>query len=92
MYPTIPIAPLSPAAQASAEAVIRIAQRLGADAGGHLFDTFGVVDVELAFALMRLVTTDYPVPEPIAAYAHAVWARPSVREFVDHQRPPNPPI
>lgn len=40
---------------------------------------------------MRLVATGFAVPEPIAAYARGVWARPSVRELVDHVRPPNPP-
>lgn len=83
--------PLSADAERAATALIAVAQRLSADGRGALFGTFGVVDVDLAFALMRLVSTGYPVPEPLAAYARAVWARPSMREFVDHHRPPNAP-
>jgi glutathione S-transferase len=56
-----------------------------------VFGTFGVVDVDLAFALMRLVATGVDVAEPLRAYVKTVWARPSMREFVEHQRPPNPP-
>jgi len=31
------------------------------------------------------------VTADVAAYAHAVWWRPSVCEFASHVRPPNPP-
>jgi hypothetical protein len=41
---------------------------------------------------MRLITGDVAVPSPLEAYASAVWARPSVREFVEHQRPPHRPF
>jgi glutathione S-transferase len=92
MYPRPdPLPPLSPAARKQAGDLIRIAERLGADARGAVFgDRFGVIDVELAFALMRLIATGEAVPEPVRAYVAAVWARPSVREFVEHRRPPNP--
>jgi glutathione S-transferase len=83
--------PLSAAASKAADDLIRVAERLGADARGCVFGRFGVIDVELAFALQRLITSGTAVPEPVGAYAAAVWARPSVREFVDHRRPPNPP-
>lgn len=93
MYPSIAIPPLSPAARTIADDLVRVATRLGAGPSGAVFGgRFGVIDVELAFALMRLIATGYAVPEPITAYAAAVWARPSVREFVEHARPPNPPM
>ena len=90
-YPAT-VAPLSPAAREMADQVIAVAEKLGADARGRVFETFGVFDVELAFALMRLIATGHAVPERLRDYAAAVWARPSVREFVEHQRPPNPPL
>jgi glutathione S-transferase len=90
-----PLPPLSPPAQRAVDDLIRVTGRLRAGAAAPsapLFGTsFGVVDVELAFALMRLIGTDTPVPDPLSAYAAAVWAAPSVREFVEHRRPPNPP-
>jgi len=94
MYPSLgDRPPLSPAAHRCADDLVRVAGRLGANATGAVFgDRFGVFDAELAFALMRLVATDHALPDALAAYVATVWARPSVREFVEHARPPNPPI
>ncbi|HEY5949421.1 MAG TPA: glutathione transferase [Kofleriaceae bacterium] len=92
MYPSAgELPPLSPAARRAADDLVRVAERLGASASGAVFGQFGAIDVDLAFALMRLIKTDRAVPEPLRAYAEAVWSRPSVREFVDHERPPNRP-
>ena len=38
--------------------------------------------------LQRLILCGDALPERLASYARAQWARPSVREFVDHARPP----
>lgn len=87
-----PPAPLSATAQRTADELIRVAERLGAAASSWLFgDRFGIVDVDIACALMRLVGAGAQVPATVAAYAESVWNRPSVREFVEHQRPPNLP-
>jgi glutathione S-transferase len=86
-----PVAPLSPRACGAADRLIHVAEQLGAGPSGALFSGFGVVDVDVAFALMRLIAGGDPVPEGLAAYAAAVWARPSVKEFVEHPRPPNLP-
>lgn len=83
---------LSPRARAAADSLVQAAERLGAGPQGWLFgNAFGVIDVELAFALMRLVSSGIDIPTRLRAYVDAVWARPSVREFVEHWRPPNPP-
>jgi glutathione S-transferase len=79
--------PLSPPAQRAAADLVRAAARLGANASGALFGTFSIVDVDLAFALWRLRGTTFLTP-PLSAYVDAVLARPSVREFIDHPRPP----
>lgn len=87
-----PPPPLSREAAEAASAVVRVTERLGADARGAVFSgQFGVIDVELAFALMRLLPDDVPMPARVSEYLAAVLARPSVREFLDHPRPPNPP-
>jgi len=92
-YPSVPIAPLSPDARHAAADLLRVTERLGADERGYVFgDRFSIFDVELAFALMRLVSTEHPVPDVARAYVRAVWSRPSVRAFVEHPRPPNPPV
>jgi glutathione S-transferase len=91
-YPPPARAPLSAAAQRGVDDLVFVAERLGAGPGGALFGgAFGVVDVDLAFALMRVVRAGTRLPAAVEAYAHAVWARPSVREYVEHARPPNPP-
>lgn len=91
-YPARELAPLSLAARRDADDLIRVCTRLGADERGCLFaNRFGVVDLDVAFALMRLIATGGEVPEPLRAFVATVWARPSVREFVEHRRPPNAP-
>ena len=91
-YPrTEPWPPLSRAAQRNAERLIHVIEQLAA-AGPWLFgDTFTIADVDLAFATHRLICSGEPVPDPVAAYCARVWARPSVRGYVDHPRPPNAP-
>jgi glutathione S-transferase len=90
--PGKPLPPLSAEAQRDADRLLRVAELAGAGPSGCLFGgSFGIVDVDMAFTLMRLVSSGAPVPEPIVAYAAAVWARPSVREFVEHPRPPHQP-
>ncbi len=91
-YPgATPPPPLSVEAARQAARVVRIAEQLGAGPSGALFGEFAIVDVDLAFTLQRLVAAGEPVPAPLVSYTAAVWARPSVREFVEHQRPPNAP-
>jgi glutathione S-transferase len=69
-----------------AERLIRVAERIIPQGGGPLFGTWCLVDAEFAFMLHRLILSGDPVPERIAQYARAQWARPSVREFVEHAR------
>jgi glutathione S-transferase len=90
-YPPRARAPLSPAAQRGAELLVEVALRLGASPERWLFGAFGAADVDLGLALMRLVAANDPVPPALADYARAVWSRPSIAEFVNHTRPPNPP-
>lgn len=86
------LAPLSATAAHDARRILEVADQLGVGPSGALFGEFTIADLDLAFMLMRLVVAgDVTVPEPVRAYASAVWARPSVREFVEHPRPPNSP-
>jgi glutathione S-transferase len=92
-YPPAERAPLSAEARRDVDDLVYVAERLGAGASGALFgDAFGVVDVDLAFALKRALTGGVELPAALTAYADAVWARPSVHEYVAHPRPPNPPL
>jgi glutathione S-transferase len=77
--------PLGAAAQASADKLVFVTERL-LDAGDAGAGTFSIADADLAFMLHRLILNGDPVPERVRAYAAEVWARPSVRAFVEHKR------
>jgi glutathione S-transferase len=78
--------PLSDAARADAGKLLRIATTLVRSPDATLFNTWSIVDAELAFVLMRLVVNSDPIPDPLRAYAAHQWGRPSVQSFVDQPR------
>lgn len=88
---TAAMKPLDPVAERLAAQLISVVERLGPSPDGTLFGEWCIADVDVTFALMRLIRSGYPVPPAVAVYAEAVWRRPSVREYVEHARPPHPP-
>jgi glutathione S-transferase len=79
--------PLSTAAQAAADKLVDVATRLVKDGSTTLFSTWSIADADLGFMLQRLVMNGDPVPDELRAYADAQWRRPSVKAYVDHERP-----
>lgn len=77
--------PLTPAAQAAAERLIGIAERLVT--GEHLFGQWSIADTELALMLNRLILNGDPVPERLKAYCAAQWQRDSVRQWIAKSHP-----
>lgn len=90
-YPRTSHAPLSPTASAQAAKLCAMIERLDPSPQGALFGDWCIADVDVAFALMRLIRTNHEVPAVLRTYAEAVWCRPSVREYVEHPRPPHAP-
>jgi len=84
-------APLSARAQAAADKLLGTADQLIPPGDGALFGAFSLVDAELSFMLHRLLCSGDPVPERVARYARAQWARPAVQAYVQQPRPPLPP-
>jgi glutathione S-transferase len=80
--------PLSPAAQADADELVRIASALIRPGATSLFEAWCIADADLALALMRLVANGDPVPPAVAAYTAAQWARPSTQKFLAHAAAP----
>jgi glutathione S-transferase len=78
--------PLGDAAQASADKLISVTQRL-LETGDAPFGEFSIADADLAFMLHRLILNGDPLPGPARTYAAAIWSRGSVRAFVEHPRP-----
>jgi glutathione S-transferase len=85
------VQPLSPAGKAAAEKLIAAASAFIPDGRTLLFDAFGVADADLAMMLMRLVGNGDPVPARLREFVAAQWQRPSVREWVEHERSPYMP-
>ena len=83
--------PMSPAAREAADKLVRVAGELLPAGATSLFAAWSIADADLAFMLHRLILNGEDVPAGLRAFAAAQWARPSVREFVDHARPPYVP-
>ena len=81
VFGTPPTAPLSPAAQESAERLIGVAEKL--IDGEHLFGDWSIADTDLALVLQRLIKSGDPVPERLAAYANSQWQRESVQAWIE---------
>jgi hypothetical protein len=88
IYPVMEQPPLSPAAERSAGELVDLVLRLAA-AGG--LDHWNIAQADLAFALWRLARTDYPLPAIAQRVLDRNLERPSIRAYLEHPRPPNPP-
>jgi glutathione S-transferase len=75
----------------AAEKLERVAKALVPEDGGHLFGAWSVADSDLAFMLHRLLLNGHPMDARVTRWAEREWQRPSVQEFVTHERPPYVP-
>jgi glutathione S-transferase len=78
--------PLSAAAQASAESLVRVVGAVLPEGKTQLFSNWSIADADLAFCLQRLGLNGYTLPEGLQAFVDAQWARPSIQAFVTHPR------
>ena len=82
-------APLSDAAAEAADRLLRVADTLIPDGSSYLFaDAWTIADADLAFMLQRLIMSGHRTSAKIGNFVERQWARPSVRAFADHKRPP----
>jgi glutathione S-transferase len=88
IYPVPAHPPLSPAAERDASELVDLVVRLAAT--GEL-DDWNIAQADLAFGLWRLARGDYPLPAPAQRVLDRNLERPSIRAYLDHPRPPNPP-
>jgi glutathione S-transferase len=85
VYPAKP-PPLSPQAEKEARELVALAQRL-ADADIE----WNMSHADVCLVLLRIARTGYPLPDSVEKLLAANLARPSLRAYIDHARPPNPP-
>ena len=89
MYPpTTPLDPLSPVAEREATELLDVIERL--DAAGSLA-TWNISHADLALTLMRMTHTGPPLRRTAQRVLDDNLARPSVKSYVTHPRPPHPP-
>jgi glutathione S-transferase len=83
--------PLSEKGRQAADKLIEAATNLLAHDRPTLFGAFTIADADLGFMLQRLKRSGEQLPARLATYADMVWARPSVKAFVDRERAPYVP-
>ena len=81
------VAPLGDAARAARDKLVFVCERLLPESGDSPFSEPCIVDAELALALHRLILNGDEVPARVERWARGVWQRPSVRAFVERERP-----
>ncbi|WP_242339953.1 MULTISPECIES: glutathione transferase [Anaeromyxobacter] len=81
-----PAKPLTAVGRADAERLVRMADRALPAGASFLTGAFTPADADLALMLQRLAANHDPCPERLADYARAIFARPSVREWLGHTR------
>jgi len=79
--------PLTPAGEAAAAELVRVAERLVTREDTGLFGRWSLPDAELAFMLHRLILNGHGLPSRVRVWAEREWQRPSVQTFVRHARP-----
>lgn len=79
--------PLSAAGQRAEARLLEVADALIPDDAGPLFGAWSIADSDLAFMLQRLVMNGHDVPAKVRAFAVREFERPSIRAFVERERP-----
>ncbi|HEX7911905.1 MAG TPA: glutathione transferase [Paraburkholderia sp.] len=82
-------APLTLAAQAAAQKLFSVAEALLTGHGLNLFGSWCIADTDLALMLNRLILNGDPVPARLQDYAAYQWERPSVKRWIELERPTN---
>jgi glutathione S-transferase len=88
IYPRTQHQTLSPAGERDATELVDLVVRL---AGAGALAEWNISHADLAFGLWRLARSDYPLPEAAQRMLDENAARPSIRAYLEHPRPPNPP-
>jgi glutathione S-transferase len=88
VYPTVPVEPLSARAEREATELVDVIGRLAQ--AGELAE-WNISHADLALTLMRVTRTDVLIPAVAQRFLDENLVRPSVKAYVEHPRPPNPP-
>jgi glutathione S-transferase len=78
---------LSERARGAADTLVAVALSLLDDRTDNLFGDWSIADIDLAMMLQRLIVLGDPVPKRLIDYATIQWHRPSVRQWIQQERP-----
>jgi len=82
------IKPFTDKGKEAADKLVRVAESLIPNDSGPIFGTWCIADADLAFMLHRLISNGDTVPEKLKKYAETQWNRPSISNYVKHERKP----
>jgi glutathione S-transferase len=74
--------PLSARAQACAQHLYEVADKLLPQGNAHLYGDWSIADLDLAVMLKRLVANDDPVPQRLVDYVEAQWQSDPVQRWL----------
>jgi len=86
--PADPLPPLSPEAERDVGELLDLVARM--TAAGE-FHEWNIAHADLALALWRIARCGHALPPVAQQLLELTTARPSIRAYLDHPRPPNPP-
>jgi glutathione S-transferase len=75
---------LTDQARDDANELVRVATALIKPGATQMFAEWSIADADLALALMRMITSQDPMPEHLTRYALAQWERTSVKRYLAH--------
>lgn len=78
------VRPLSDKGKVDAEELLRVASALIKPGMTKMFAQWSIADVDMALALMRMISSQDQVPEHLMQYALAQWDRSSVKRYIAH--------
>ncbi|MFL9895837.1 glutathione transferase [Paraburkholderia sp. RL17-381-BIF-C] len=81
-------APLTPSAQVAVQKLFSAAETLLSGNATNLFGKWCIADTDLSLMLNRLILNGDQVPAKLVDYAAYQWERPSVRRWIELDRPP----
>lgn len=87
VYPEPNPPPLSRTAEREAQELVRLVDRL-AELGELDVAHWNMAHADLALTVLRLARTGYPLPDRVSAFFAVAVARPSMRAYLEHPRPP----
>jgi glutathione S-transferase len=91
IYPPLPDDPLPPLSPEAERDVVELLDLVGRLAASGELDEWNISQADLALQVFRVGRLGYPLTPAAQRLLDRNTARPSIRAYLEHPRPPNPP-